>query len=35
MADEVLDDTVRCEQCDDELIKMFRDDHVCDPKKIQ
>ena len=35
MADEVLDETVRCEQCDDELIKMFKDDHVCDPDKIK
>ena len=26
---------MRCGTCDDELVKMFKDEHVCDPERIK
>jgi len=34
VADEDLQKMVHCEQCNEPLIKMFRNDHKCDEKKF-
>ena len=31
---DILDEKVRCMRCDEELIKAFKDDHVCDESRI-
>lgn len=30
MSDSMLNEFVRCERCDEELVKAFKDHHVCD-----
>ena len=32
--DDEFNETVRCNLCDEELIKMFVNDHVCDRAKL-
>ena len=33
--DDEFNETVHCDDCDEELIKMFVNDHVCDQAKLQ
>ena len=32
--DDILQDKVRCEMCDEELIRIFSSQHKCDPRKL-
>ena len=32
--DNLLDEEVRCEKCDETLVKMFKNDHKCDEQKL-
>ena len=35
VADEEFEKTVMCSECDEQLIKMFMNDHKCDPEKLK
>lgn len=35
ISDTALEEEVHCERCDESVIKMFKDDHVCDERKLK
>ena len=35
ISEDALNEIVHCDQCDEELIAMFKNDHVCDPDKLK
>ena len=35
ISEEALNEMVHCEKCDEELIAMFKNDHICDENKLK